>query len=291
MERRSCAAEEGTGATARPVPKWVTGFAVAAAFAGLYWLEGRRPLRHGESEPKARRNARNLAIAGLSAATVKLAEEPVVGPLTRWVERRRVGLVKHLRLPAWIEVPLAVLLLDYTLYLWHVLTHKVPWLWRFHQPHHADLDMDASTALRFHFGEMLLSVPWRAVQVVAIGAGPLPFTLWQTLVAVEILFHHSNLELPPEVEGRLSRFVVTPRMHGIHHSIVREEADSNWSNLLTIWDRLHGTLRLDVPQDEVEIGVPAYREPAEVTLPKVVEMPFVEQRDPWRLPDGTRPRR
>jgi sterol desaturase/sphingolipid hydroxylase (fatty acid hydroxylase superfamily) len=136
---------------------------------------------------------------------------------------------------------------------------------------------------------MLASVPWRAAQVAAIGAGPFALSLWQTLVVVEILFHHSNVELGPEVERRLGWLVVTPRMHGIHHSIVGEEADSNWSNLLSMWDRLHGTLRLDVPQEAVTIGIAALREPADVTLPRVLEMPFVNQRDAWVLPDGSRP--
>src|SRR5262249_54996648 len=106
-------------------------------------------------------------------------------------------------------------LLDYTLYLWHVLTHRVPLLWRFHQAHHVDLGMDASTALRFHFGEMVLSVGWRAGQVVLIGVSPLALSVWQTATLMEIMFHHSNVELPIEVEQWLCRLVVTPRMHGI----------------------------------------------------------------------------
>jgi sterol desaturase/sphingolipid hydroxylase (fatty acid hydroxylase superfamily) len=275
----------------RPVPAWVSGLALAGTFLGLLWLERRRPLRKREVEPKVVHTARNLVVAGLSAAAIQLAEQPLVAPLARRVARRRIGLVQRLPLPGWARTALAVLLLDYTLYLWHVLTHEVDVLWRFHQPHHADLDMDASTALRFHFGEMLASVPWRAAQVAAIGAGPFALSLWQTLVVVEILFHHSNVELPPEVERRLAWVIVTPRMHGIHHSIVREEADSNWSNLLSVWDRLHGTLRLDVPQDEVTIGVAALRQPADVTLPRVLAMPFGEQHDAWVLPDGTQPRR
>ncbi len=275
----------------RGLPAWCTGLAAALGLAALYALERRRPLRRTEREPKARRNARNLAVAGLSAAAVQLAERPVTAPLTRWVARRRAGLVPRLGLPPWAETALALLLLDYTLYLWHVATHRVPLLWRFHQPHHADLDMDASTALRFHFGEMLLSVPWRAAQVVLIGAGPRALTLWQGLVLLEILFHHSNVELPAAVERRLGWLLVTPRMHGIHHSVLRQEADSNWSNLLTVWDRLHGTLRLDVPQEGVTIGIAAYRDPAEVTFGGVVGMPFGAQRDPWRYPDGTPARR
>jgi sterol desaturase/sphingolipid hydroxylase (fatty acid hydroxylase superfamily) len=235
-----------------------------------------------------RHTGRNLAVAGLSAAAVQLAEKPVVAPLARLVERQRWGLVNRLGLPAWLEVPLAVALLDYTLYLWHMLVHRVPFLWRFHLVHHVGLDLDASTALRFHFGEMVVSVPWRAAQVAGIGASPLALSLWQTLTLAEVLFHHSNVELPVGVERRLCRLVVTPRMHGIHHSIVPEETNSNWSSGLALWDWLHGTLRLNVPQEAIVIGVPAYRDPSEVTLLKILVMPFEEQRDSWRLPgDGT----
>jgi sterol desaturase/sphingolipid hydroxylase (fatty acid hydroxylase superfamily) len=269
--------------TAKRLPGWLTAALVGGTFAGLVWLERRRPLRRAV-EPKGRRNARNLTVAALSALSIQLAEKPVAGPLAELIERRRWGLVKQLRLPVWLEVPLAVVLLDYTLYLWHILTHHVPFLWRFHQVHHVDLDLDASTAVRFHFAEMVLSVPWRAVQIVVIGAAPLALSIWQTATLVEILFHHSDVELPIEVERQLGRFLVTPRMHGIHHSMVPEETASNWSSGLTLWDRLHGTLRLDVPQREIVIGVPAYREPREVTLPRVLAMPFGEQRDPWRLP-------
>ncbi len=265
----------------------VAGLLVGGAFVALACLERRRPLRRSV-EPKARREARNLTVAALSAAAIQVAERPVVGPLTALVERRRWGLLKRPPLPGWLEVALAVLLLDYTLYLWHVLVHKVPFLWRFHQPHHVDLDLDASTALRFHFAEMVLSVPWRALQVVAIGVSPLSLSVWQTATLLEILFHHSNVELPIGVERWLCRVIVTPRLHGIHHSMVPEETASNWSSGLSLWDWLHGTLRLDVPQEAITIGVSAYRDPDEVTLPCVLVMPFAEQRDTWRLSgDGT----
>src|SRR5438552_9658212 len=262
----------------KKVPGWLSGLLIGGAFCGLLWLERRRPLRRSV-EPKLRRNARNLAVAALSAAAIQVAETPVTQPLTTIVERRRWGLLKQMPLPAWLEVPLAVVLLDYTLYLWHILVHKVPFLWRFHQPHHVDLDLDASTALRFHFGEMIVSVPWRAAQVVGIGVSPLALSVWQTATLVEILFHHSNVELPVGVECWLCRLIVTPRMHGIHHSIVPEETSSNWSSGLALWDWLHGTLRLNVPQEAITIGVPAYRLPEEVTLPHVLTMPFGEQRD------------
>ncbi len=271
----------------KKVPGWLSGLLVGGTFVTLLWLERRRPLRRAV-EPKARRDARNLVVAALSAAAIQVAEKPITGPLTAQVEWRRWGLLQQRPLPLWLEVPLAVALLDYTLYLWHILVHQVPFLWRFHQPHHVDLDMDASTALRFHFGEMVLSVPWRAAQVLVLGVSPLALSVWQTATLLEIMFHHANVELPVAVERWLSRLIVTPRMHGIHHSIVPEETNSNWSSGLTVWDWLHGTLRLNVPQEEIVIGVPVYREPDEVTLPTILAMPFAEQRDSWRLPgDGT----
>lgn len=254
-----------------------------AAFAALYWLERRRPLR-GEVEPKRRRSLRNLAVAALSAVTVQAAEQPIAKPLAELVERRRWGLLKRLALPSWLDTLLAVVLMDYTLYVWHILTHKVPVLWRCHRPHHVDLDLDASTALRFHFAEMALSVPWRAAQVAVIGVSPRALALWQKLTLAEIVFHHSNLDVSPELDRWLSRFVVTPRLHGIHHSIREDEQNSNWSSGLTIWDWLHGTLRRDVPQERIVIGDAAYRDPADVTLPDVLAMPFEPQRPTWEPP-------
>ena len=270
---------------AQEVPSWVSGVLVLATVGGLLWLERRRPLRR-RTQDKRRRDLRNLAVAGLSAAAISRFEKPVVQPLSRWVDRERRGLLKLLRLPVWLEVPLAVVLLDYTLYVWHVLTHKVGFLWRFHQVHHADLDMDFTTATRFHFGEMILSVPWRSAQVVLLGASPLSLTTWQLTTLLAILFHHSDVELPYGLERRLCRLIVTPRVHGIHHSVVRRETDSNWSTIFMWPDYLHGTDRLNVPQDEVTIGVPAFRDPEEVTLPRLVRMPFAAQPWPWTLPES-----
>jgi sterol desaturase/sphingolipid hydroxylase (fatty acid hydroxylase superfamily) len=274
----------------REVPSWLGAALVAGAFGALWLWERRRPLRRSV-EPKLERNARNAAVAGLAAAAVQLVERPLVRRLAALVEKRRWGLLKRVPLPGWLEVVLAVVLLDYTLYVWHVLTHRVPLLWRFHLAHHVDLDLDASTALRFHFGEITISTAWRAAQVLLVGAGPLSLSVWQTLLLLSVLFHHSNVRLPVEVERKLNLLFVTPRMHGIHHSAVREETNSNWSSGLSLWDRLHGTLRLNVPQGEVLIGVPAYREPEEVGLLEVVRLPFARQRPTWLLPGDGEPSR
>lgn len=208
---------------------------------------------------------RNLAVAATTAIALRLTEEPVVGKLAEMVERRRLGLLQRLRLPSVIETAVALVLMDYTLYVWHVLVHRVPLLWRCHLVHHVDLDLSTTTALRFHFSEMVLSVPWRAAQVLLIGVRRPILKAWQTATLAEILFHHSNFRLSHPLERLIEYLVVTPRMHGIHHSTVREETESNWSSGLTLWDRLHGTLRLDVPQQALTIGTPGYRDP--VSLP------------------------
>lgn len=256
----------------RGLPAWLTGVLVFGALAALLWLEVRRPLRR-RREDKLRRDARNLAMGALTAATVRLAEMPLVLPLAKAVHRNAWGLLPRLRLPRPLETAAAVVLLDYTLYVWHVLTHKVPLLWWLHRVHHADRDLSASTALRFHFLEMLASVPWRAAQVAAIGAGPRALSLWQTTTLLAILFHHSNVRLPIALEGPLARVLMTPRLHGIHHSVVGRERDSNWGTIFSLPDYLHGTARLDVPQDRIDIGIPAVRR--SLGLRATLAMPFV----------------
>ena len=274
----------------KAMPGWLNATLIFGTFATLLWLEHRWPLRR-QTERKLTRNIRNLALAACSAAAIRLTERPVTDPLTQFIERNQWGLMKLMQLPPWLEVVLSVLLLDYTLYLWHVLTHKVPFLWRFHRVHHADLDLDASTALRFHCLEMMLSVPWRAAQVLAIGAAPLTLWIWQTATLLAILFHHSNVKIPLYIERWLCRLIVTPRMHGIHHSMVHAETDANWSTIFAFPDYLHRTRKLYVPQQAVTIGVPAYRDPQELTFAKIMVMPFGKQRPTWQLPGDGSPER
>jgi sterol desaturase/sphingolipid hydroxylase (fatty acid hydroxylase superfamily) len=138
------------------------------------------------------------------------------------------------------------------------------------------LDLTASTALRFHFGEITISVFWRAGQILLIGVSPEALKTWQTLLFLSILFHHSNVCLPQEFENKLQKIVVTPRLHGIHHSIVKNEMDSNWSSGLSVWDFLHGTFRNDVPQDKITIGIAEFDGEGEVTLRKMLVEPFTK---------------
>ena len=254
-------------------------------FALLYWLERRRPLR-GRVEDGLEHTARNLAMVAATVVTTSVVERVVLAPVQRRLARREWGIARMLPLRPGVRTIVAVLLLDYTLWWWHWLNHKVPQLWRFHLVHHVDRDLDASTGLRFHFGEMALSVLFRALQLTLTGANEREHAIWQRLLIASVLFHHSNLRLPLSVDRKLARLVVTPRMHGIHHSDWREETDSNWSSLFSIWDVLHGTMRSDPPQNRIRIGVPAWHSDEDVRLRRVLMIPFGEQRDDWRTPDG-----
>ena len=164
--------------------------------------------------------------------------------------------------------------MDYGFYLWHVATHKVPVLWRFHRVHHVDPDLDASTALRFHFLDMLVSLPWRLVQVRVSGIGPRTLSAWQGFFLLSILFHHSNWRLPAGWDRRLSWLVTTPGMHGIHHDRDPARMDSNWTSGISWWDRLHGTFRDRPSQDRLVIGVDDPEAERDIALLPALAAPF-----------------
>lgn len=248
--------------------------------AALIWWEQRRALR-SQKDSRLRRDTRNFVIAGIAGATMQALELPVALYIARRAQTRRYGLLQRIRAPASARKIAAVLLLDYTLYWWHVLAHRVPLLWRFHAAHHLDREMDATTGLRFHFGEIALSVVFRAAQVFIIGVTPGDLIVWQSFLFACILFHHANGRLPLCWERRIARFVVTPRLHGIHHSVAPDEVNSNWSSGLTVWDWCHGTLRTDVVQDNIVIGIEGRRDDVEMRFLNVLALPF---RNPPAIP-------
>jgi sterol desaturase/sphingolipid hydroxylase (fatty acid hydroxylase superfamily) len=256
---------------------------------GCIVLEQLWPLRKS-TQPKFPRVFQNLLIAGSSALILRLAFYPIVGSVALITEAESWGILSQLHLPLQMRIPLALLSLDWTLYLWHRLMHKTQFLWRFHNVHHTDLDLDTSTALRFHFGELTLSAFYRSAQIVILGISPWELMLFELAVTTFAQFHHSNIRLPSTLDRLLKPFIMTPKMHGIHHSIVQAETDSNFGTILSLWDRLHGTYRRDVPQEEITIGVPSYRDPRELTFLKSLVLPFQKPRV-WELPDGTVPTR
>jgi sterol desaturase/sphingolipid hydroxylase (fatty acid hydroxylase superfamily) len=258
----------------------IGGGALAAALALLFVAETAWPLRR-RVRPRGERLAVNAVLGVAAAVVVRCAVVPVGVAAALVAERADLGVLRWIGAPPALAWLLGVLLLDYTMYLWHRLNHAVPALWRFHVVHHTDLDLDVSTAFRFHAGELLLSCGWRAIQVVAIGPPAALLPIFEVAFETATAFHHSNWRLPQALDGALAAVAVTPRMHGIHHSVVEAETNSNWSVMLSWWDRLHGTLRLDVPQPAVTIGLPAYRDAGELGARRLAALPFARQRPAW----------
>ena len=255
-----------------PLSPVITALGTAGAFIAFSIAESRRPLRRPR-EPRLRRHLRNIAVAGVTALITSAVQRVVLEPLMRRVETNRLGLLQRTNLGPVAQTVAGIVLLDYTLWWWHWLNHRKP-LWRFHVVHHLDRDLDASTALRFHFGEMALSVFFRAAQLRLLGADRLTVSVWQLMLLVSILFHHSNTDVGESLDHALSRAVVTPRMHGIHHSVVADETDSNWSSLFSWWDFLHGTFREDVPHWRIDIGAPTHPDMGDVALGSALRLPF-----------------
>lgn len=260
-------------------------------FVLLLIMQWRRPLRRLHVK-LLRRLVRNIGFALPAFVTFRLVLLPIPLLAAHWAHDHQVGLLNwllpHTGIRGWVGGILGFLAFDYAYYWWHYATHKVPLLWRFHNVHHTDLDMDVSTAARFHFGELLLSVLFRVALVGVLGISFWSAIVYEVFFDTAAQFHHANWRLPARVERLLNTLFVTPRMHGIHHSIVRDEFNSNWGTLFSVWDRLHKTHRMDIAQEDVTLGVPAYRDENELKLGHLFRMPFGKQRD-WKLPNGTVP--
>ena len=258
-------------------------------FLAFLWLQWRFPLRR-EHFAAAARMIRNLVLSIPSHAILRWAMLPFAVAVAAWASAQHIGLFNWIPTPRWARIIATFLLMDYAYWWWHWANHMIPLFWRFHNVHHTDLDMDVSTAIRFHFGEMFFSVGFLCLAVVLFGISPMMLIIFFLCFEAATLFHHSNWRLPIKLERLLNYVFVTPRMHGIHHSIVQRETNSNWGTMFCWWDKLHGTLRRDIPQDELTIGVAAYRDENELTIGRLLALPFGKQRQ-WKLPNGEKPDR
>ena len=178
--------------------------------------------------------------------------------------------------PAWVAVPVSVLLLDLAIYLQHVAFHAVPVLWRLHRMHHSDLDIDVTTGLRFHPIEIVLSMGIKLAVVAALGAPALAVLVFEVLLNATSMFNHANLRLPPTMDRALRWILVTPDMHRVHHSVVVAETNSNYGFSLPWWDRLFGTYR-DQPaagHDGMTIGIERFRTDRDLWLDRMLLQPF-----------------
>ncbi|HUF82403.1 MAG TPA: sterol desaturase family protein [Burkholderiales bacterium] len=263
---------------------------LGAGYASLFVLERVLPLRRAKAH-LLRRIPINVAISAAAFAAAAILVQPAAAATLRFTESASFGLIRLAGLSGPWEIIAAFLMLDLTFYYWHVANHRIDFLWRFHNVHHIDPDLDVSTSFRLHFVEVALSAGFRAVQVVVIGPSVLAYVVYGIAFELGTLFHHSNVRLPSSSERALNKALVTPRMHGIHHSDIREENLANFGVVFPWWDKLHGTLRLNVPQRAVTIGIPGYARPTDNRILDCFAMPFRPQRQYWRGSHGMQVRR
>ena len=250
-------------------------------FIIFYILETKFQLRK-RVQGKWKRIVINLIVSIPAFVLLRLLFIPAIIWLASKNEQWQFGLNYLFDVPRWVHFIVSFVLLDYSNYIWHILLHKLPFMWRFHLVHHSDLDLDITTAFRFHFGELIGSIFFRGAAVVLIGASPLLIIIYEIVFEAATQFHHSNTKLPFRFEKILNYVVVTPRMHGIHHSMIKKEADSNYSVIFSFWDRLHKTVRLNIKQNEIVTGVPHYSDEKELTIGNLLKMPFTKIRE-WKI--------
>lgn len=195
------------------------------------------------------------------------------------------GLFNAVAIPFAVAVLVSVILLDLAIYLQHALFHAVPALWRLHRMHHADLDIDVTTGVRFHPVEILLSLLIKFAVIALLGAPALAVLIFEVLLNATSMFNHSNVRMPAPVDRIVRLLVVTPDMHRVHHSIVRTETNSNFGFNFPWWDRLFGTYRAQpaAGHDGMTIGVEVFRDPAELRLDRMLLQPLREGNDGYPI--------
>jgi sterol desaturase/sphingolipid hydroxylase (fatty acid hydroxylase superfamily) len=229
----------------------------------------------------------NIAVVVLDTLLVRLAFPMTAVGVALIAEARGWGFLNVVDLPSWAAIPLAVIVLDLAIYLQHVLFHAVPVLWRLHRMHHADLEFDVTTGLRFHPIEILLSMAIKIGVVAALGTPAVAVLLFEVLLNATSVFNHGNVRLPARLDGVLRWIVVTPEMHRVHHSIVQRETNSNFGFNLPWWDRLFGTYRAEpaAGHEGMTIGIEQFRDPRELGLDRMLLQPL---RDAGHYPLGGR---
>lgn len=232
--------------------------------------------RHPAVDSKPRRLGINLGLTGLNTLLAKLVFGAAAVGAAEIAGSRGWGLLNMLDWPEEVELVLAVIILDFAIYLQHVIVHKVPFFWRFHVVHHSDLDLDVSSGLRFHPIEILASMLYKIGIVYLLGPAPLAVFVFEVILNGMALFSHSNITLPDKMDRLCRSLIVTPDMHRIHHSVEVRETNSNYGFNLSSWDRMLGTYTREAlkAQPEIVIGLETFRRPEEVTFKNLLIMPL-----------------
>jgi sterol desaturase/sphingolipid hydroxylase (fatty acid hydroxylase superfamily) len=247
----------------------IAGFAIAV-FAIERIFPAVRPLAAAHLASLRERTMRllkNVSLAAVNAILSPLVVVPLSALAAGWAFPWR---------PSWWSggagLVLDLVILDLWIYWWHRANHRIPLLWRFHEVHHLDEFLDVTTAVRFHFGEVLLSSVARAIVIFLLAVPLANVVIFETLLIIATIFHHSNLKLPPVIERALAKAVVTPSIHWVHHHAIRTDTDSNYATILSLWDPLFRSRSATRRTPEMRIGVEAR---SDEVLAQLVVRPFL----------------
>lgn len=253
-----------------PTLRWLFSLGCIAVVLSVEWAAPfRTPI-----QSKLEHVSTNLIIFGGNSLIAQLLAGWMLLMWSSYVTSEGWGLLYYLHLEPVSHVITSIIALDLVAYGIHRLYHRVPFLWRFHRAHHSDLDIDATTSLRFHFGEVIMTGGMKGLSVWTLGVSPIGFLASETITLAAGLFSHGNLKLPGGLESRLRLAIVTPTMHWIHHSRRSAEHNTNLGAVFSGWDRVFGTYYMDVARNEIQFGLDEYPAPEDVSLLRFSRMPF-----------------
>jgi len=247
------------------------------ALAAMEYLAPRRELK----PVKARRWFTNWAIVAIDSVAVRLVFKAAAVGGALWAAENGVGLFNLVAAPYWIAFLVSIVVLDFAVWFSHLASHKVPLLWRMHRMHHSDVDIDVTTAIRFHPFEILLSMAWKYAVVLALGAPAAAVLVFEIILNGLAMFNHANMRLPLWLDGWLRLLIVTPDMHRVHHSADPRETHTNFGFNLSIWDRLAGLYKPQprLGHEGMTIGLPIFRDRAELRLDRMLTQPLRDGRN------------
>lgn len=249
----------------------------AVALGAMWLLEGLIPMFEGRRE-RVRHDAPNVLLGVANAVVVAFVFAGATLVATEWARANSFGVLHWLGVEGAWGFALGFILFDMWQYLWHRLNHHVPFLWRFHAVHHADRELSASSGLRFHTGEIVLSSCARLVVLPLLGMTVPQVLLYEAVLLPVILFHHGNVGVPARADRWLRWLIVTPWMHWVHHSDYQPETDSNFSSVFSFWDRVFGSFRLVADPRALTLGLEETERRDWATLPGMLAMPFRRKR-------------
>ena len=231
------------------------------------------PYRPG-SVSKFKRWMNNLSLTLFNSTLIYLIFSAAIVNTALYAQTHGMGVLNILDLPAPVKIMATIVFMDFMLYIWHLLNHEMPFFWRFHRVHHSDLNMDVSTATRFHIGELAFSAVIKIALIFFLGASPAGVVIFESSLVLCAQFHHSSIRVPIWFETIFWILFVPPSMHRIHHSVIIRERNTNYGTIFSLWDRFLGTLLADVNQEKIRIGIGAYQKPEKLNFHHLLIMPF-----------------